>query len=152
MQAQQLANMKATEGLIEAQTQATLANAGLKGLALKTEEYADKTDILNPERLAKYATTSANAQTAHEKMRQNLVATEIAEATKADTVTMAAEKIIQMRINNAKTEEEKKVLTERLRILKSEGTLKELDVEFAEKLNKRWDGYLLKILGTLLGK
>jgi hypothetical protein len=152
MQAQQLANMKATEGLIEAQTQATLANAGLKGLALKTEEYADKTDILNPERLAKYQTIASDAATSHEKMRQNLVAAEIAEATKSETVTLAAERIIQMRINNSKTEAEKLNLAERLRILKAEGTLKELDAELAGQMNKRWDGPLLKILGALLDR
>lgn len=152
LQKQQIDNMKATEELIKAQTQATLANAGLKNIQLDVEGKAFEQGTSDAERLAKYQKTAADAETAHNKMRSSLVEAEVKEATQQSTVTLAAEKIIQMRIQNAKTEEERKNLAERLRILKAEGTLKELDAEFAEKMNKRWDGYLLKVLGALLGK
>lgn len=156
IQMQELKNMKQTEELIKAQTKATLAKAGLGEIDLNVRTWAhegqdDGFSLLQANELSKYQKASADASSANYKMRSNLVKAEIDEATKQNSIEAAAEKITQMRINNAKTEEEKKVLAQRLEILKTEGKLKELDLEFAQSLNKRWDGYILKILGYLLG-
>lgn len=151
IQEQQLRNMRKTEELIEAQRRATLANAGLKEIDLKTQTELQQMGIQTSKGLSDYQRSSADAESARTKADMLLLDKEIKEATKSDTVTFAAEKIIQMRINNAKTKAEKDVLVQKLDLLKKEGVLKQLDVEFAQNLNKRWDGYLLKILGLILG-
>lgn len=163
-QKQQLKNMEATEALIKAQTQATLANAGIKEIDLDTKTW-QKNNIPNnlgydsdqPENMlrkmeeAKYNKTYSDAEAARAKAKSAFNTLEIQEMTKQTSVDLAVQKLIQMRKQGAKTDQETKNLEETYRILKANGTIAELDAEFAGSMNKRWDNYLIKVLGLIFG-
>lgn len=89
-------------------------------------------------------------QKAKQQVKQLMTQNEIATATKEVSVSQAFEKLAQIRIQNAKTEEEKKNLQAAYDGIKASSRLKELDKEFAETLHGRWDNYILKALGYLL--
>lgn len=169
VQQQQLRNMEATEHLIDAQTRATLANAGLHEIDLDVKKWMnrnvnDEDDSTTPhdqelstitplktERLSKYHEQMSKEGLARERYEMAMTQDEIMTATKQSTITAAAEKIISMRIAQSKNTAEINNLKERLKILKSEGILKQLDAEFAEQLHGRWDNYIIKILSIILG-
>lgn len=151
VQEQQLKNMEATEHLIQAQTEATLATAGLKNIDLDVNTKAHDEGTLDAERLSKYQKIASDAELSHQKVVAQLTQNEILEATKQSTITAAAEKVTSMRIDQAKTEAEKDVLRQRLEILKSEGILKALEAEFAQDTGGGWGKLAIKMLGILLG-
>lgn len=150
-QKQQIKNLEATEKLIKAQTDSTLANAGLKQIDLRTETAAEEQNVPLIDRLNKSEKLGTDTELSKSKARSALVQAEIDEITKQTSVDAAVQKLIQMRLATAKTDQEKKNLQETYRILKANGTIAELDAEFAGNMNKRWDGYILRILGTLFG-
>lgn len=150
-QKQQIKNMEATEKLIQAQTQAALATAGLKQIDLRTETSAEEQNVPLIDRLNKSMKLGTDTEKSKSQAKSAFIQSEIDEMTKQSSVDAAIQKVIQMRQQTSKTAQETKNLEETYRILKANGTIAELDAEFAGSMNKRWDGYLIKILGLIFG-
>lgn len=106
----------------------------------------------DPDKPANYMLDKRDYEIQNARNRANLLMTqsEIALATREVSISQAFEKLAQLRIQNAKTEQEKKNLEAAYDGIKASSRLKELDKEFAETLHGRWDNYILKALGLLL--
>lgn len=143
MKQAQYDNLLATKENIEANTRATLINAGLKDIDLKVESKLYDMGARDSEGLSRTQSVATKAALLHNDL-------EYQEAIKSNTVTEAAERITQIRLQQAKTQAETDNIRAALQKIQADGTLRKLDVEFAQKLNKRWDGYILRLLGGIL--
>lgn len=125
--------------LKEAQTRATLANAGLSefNLDYSTEVRGTRRDLL-----------AANLANTEARTKSTIDSNERAAAMQAPSLLKAAETILTMRLDRSKTELEKAHIRQQIRNLKQDHQLKQMDIELGPGVkNSPW--YIKLLADTL---